>query len=282
MVSHSSTNRFNSCPFAFKLNLDGLHKLAVGPESNYLVWGKAMHKALECYYGPEHAVGADFHRAFLDAYPNDLDATNAVWTREGGVKTLEAYDHYYGEIDQQWEVMDVELADNPEKPTLVIDLVARHRQSGSIYGWDHKFKAKMPFNASRRYELDSQITRYSAFVKQRYGDCAGFVVNTVVPGYRQRAYKGEPAGWHWKFERLIVQRTPQQIEYWERSQAEWEGLIRHCQKNDLYPKHLGYGCSQCEFYELCLSADDPEVKEALYTAEPVSNVPFEVVLDDEG
>jgi hypothetical protein len=240
-----------------------------------MVWGTAMHLALKCHYGKHNHNPVD---SFLDAYPEDLDPSNQVWSRQGGILTVEAYLAYYAEIDKQWEVLAVEHEDNPDKPTLIIDLVAKHRQSGSIYLWDHKFKAKIPFGASRRYELDAQISRYVDYVKRVFGDCAGAVMNIVVPGFRQRAYKGEPAGWNWKFERTTVQRTPQQIEYWQRSQAEWEGLIRHCDKNQLYPKHLGYGCTQCEYLELCISADDPEVKEALYTTEAL---PFEVEVDSE-
>lgn len=278
MTSHSSTQRFNTCPFAYSLHKEGLTKITTGAESNFAVWGKAMHSGLEAHY----RLGASASEYFLDAYPEDLDPQNQVWTREGGVRTLDSYSTYYREIDRQWEVLEVELADPPapERPTLVIDLVARHRQTGSVYLFDHKFKAKMPWGAERRYELDAQLTRYISFVRQKWGDCAGAVVNTIVPGFRQRAYKGEPAGWHCKFERLVVQRTPQQIDFWERSQAEWEGLIRHCEKSSLYPKHLGWQCSSCEYFELCCSGDDPEVRESLYTLEPVGQQ-FEVVVEDE-
>lgn len=262
MTSHSSTQRFNGCPWAYKLNKDGLRKVTTGPESNFMVWGKAGHSGLEALY-----TGHDPIAAFSDAYPYDLDPENQVWTREGGIRTLEAYQNYYSEIDKQWEVLAVELKDNADAPTLIIDLVAKHLQSGSIYFWDHKFKAKTAFNASRRYEIDSQLSRYTDYVLQQYGDCAGAVVNMIVPGYRQRSYKGEPAGWHFKFERVVVGRTPQQLEYWRQSQAEWEALIEHCDATGHYPKHLGFNCTTCPFYEACFSAMDEEVVDTLYTTE---------------
>lgn len=276
MTSHSSTNRFNTCPFAYKLNLDGLHKLAVGPEQNYMVWGKAGHAALQAHYTGEEAA-----TAFMALYGDDLDPTNQVWTREGGIRTIEAYVNYYNQIDSQWEVLATELADPPApaRPTLVIDLVARHKQSGSIYFWDHKFKAKMPYNGSRRYEIDAQISRYTDFVIQRYGDCAGAVINLIVPGYRQNKYRNEPAGWHFKFERIIVGRTPQQLEFWRESQSEWEQLIKHCEDTQVYPKHLGYNCTQCEYLEACYSGMDEEVVSALYGTEV--STPFEVVVEEE-
>jgi hypothetical protein len=276
VTSHSSTNRFNGCPFAYKLNKDGLRKVVVGPEANFMVWGKAGHSGLEALYSGK----GDPIEAFSRAYPVDLDPENQVWSREGGIRTLEAYQNYYSELDKQWQILDVELRDNVDNPTLILDLVARHNQSGSIYFWDHKFKAKSPFGANKRYEIDSQISRYTDFCLERYGDCAGAVINLIVPGYRQRAYKGEPAGWHFKFERVIVGRTPQQLDYWRQSQAEWECLIDYCDTNGTYPKHLGYNCSFCSFYELCYSANDDEVRDTLYTTEPEEEVDL-VVIDEE-
>ena len=174
-------------------------------------------------------------------------------------------------------MLATELKDDPINPTLIIDLVAKQKQTGSIYFWDHKFKAKAPWGADRRYGIDAQISRYTDYVQQNYGDCAGAVINIVVPGYRQRAYKGEPAGWHWKFERPIVGRTPQQMEFWRESQAEWEGLIDSCNLSGHYPKHLGYNCTSCQFYEYCFSGADEEVRDALYTTEDIET--FEVVVE---
>lgn len=275
MTSHSSTSRFNTCPWAYHLSSQDIHKTAVGPESNYLVWGKAMHAALECHYNRR----CDPVHAFCQAYPNDLNPGDTVWTREGGVRTVEAYIGYYQQIDQQWDILDVELKDNPDKPTLVIDLVARHKQSGSVYGWDHKFKAKISRDSGRRYEMDGQISRYTLFLMEKYGDCAGFVMNIVVPGYRQNKWRDQPAGWHWKFDRMIVQRTPQQLEYWQRSQSEWELMIAHCEATGSYPKHLGWNCTMCEYMEYCYSGGDDEILQNLYAIG--EQKPFEVVFEDE-
>jgi hypothetical protein len=266
VTSHSSTTSFNSCPFAYHLKQTGLRKVTIGSESNMMVWGKAGHAGLESLY---RGIG-DPIEAFSAAYPVDLDPENQVWTREGGIRTLEAYQNYYREIDKQWEVLEVELRDvlPPARPSLVIDVVAKHIQSGSIYFWDHKFKAKRDFFAAKRYEIDAQISRYTDYCIGRYGDCAGAVINMVIPGYRSRAYKGEPAGWHFGFERVIVGRTPQQLDFWRQSQQDWEGMIDNCNATGIYPKHLGFNCTRCSYYEACYSAMDEEVVDTLYTTEP--------------
>ena len=276
MTSYSSTNRFNTCPWAYKLAKDGLRKVTAGPESNKMAWGAAMHRALKAIYS-----GGFGETEFLAAYPEDLDPADEVWSRAGGIRTVEAYVSYYQDIDKQWEVLEVELADDPVKPSLIIDLIARHRQTGSIYFWDHKFKSKMPWDVNKSYQIDSQMMRYTAFTAERYGECAGAVVNIVVPGYRARAYKGEPAGWYWKFKRETVGFTLQQLEFWQTSQEQWEQVIVECELNDRWPKHLGYNCSRCEFYEACYSAMDEEVVATLYTTGPVEQ-PFSVVVEEEG
>lgn len=278
MISHSSTQRFNNCPYAYHLHDQGIHKLAVGVESNKAIWGKAGHAALAARYSGQSLDQC--REVWLKEYEHDLDPQDNIWCREGAVRTLEAYWNYYESIDQQWEPLGVEVADNPDKPTLIIDLIAKHKQSGSIYFWDHKFKTKADWGAGRRYAMDAQITRYTAYVQEQYGDCAGCVMNMVVPNFRLRAYKGDPPGWVFKFERLLVSRSPEQIKYWQDSQRDWEQTIEHCKANNLYPKHLGYSCSMCEYYELCFASGDPEIRDALYGTEiPTVKAPF-VVIDE--
>lgn len=281
-LSHSSTSTFNSCPYAWKLSrVDKLGKIEVGPESVYSTWGAAGHSALMLYYQGK-PIKECIDR-FLENYPNDLDPDNMAWTREGGTRMLEAYEIRYGEDLETWRVLETELADRVvlsdegEESNVIIDLIAQHRPSGSIYFWDHKFKAKFDQRSWRRYDIDAQISRYSLYVAQRYGDCAGCQMNVIVPGYRQRAYKDEPAGFHFKFERQVVTRTRQQLEYFQESQRDWERLIQHCQDTGCWPKSLGYSCGFCEFYELCVSANDSEVVNTLY------EVKSEIeVADDQG
>jgi hypothetical protein len=42
-------------------------------------------------------------------------------------------------------------------------------------------------------------------------------------------------------------------------------LMAHCRGLDVFPKALNRMCTYCEMYELCLSCDDPQIRDLLYT-----------------
>ena len=121
----------------------------------------------------------------------------------------------------------------------------------------------------KKYELDSQVTRYTQWVIEKYGSCGGFIINGIQVGHRERMYKGEPAGYYQKFDRQPFSRNPQQIKFWMESEAEWAKVIEFCDETKTYPKHLGGLCGYCDFYELCMSADSESVKDTLYTTKPI-------------
>ena len=270
MHSHSSTQRFNTCPYAYKLSkLDGLVRTAYQLESNDREWAIAGHRGLHAYY-----TGGNPVAAFSAAYPTDLDPIEKVWTREGGIRTLEAYAERYDLARDQWDILEAELdnrvegEDEASEGHVIIDLVTRHRSSGSVYFWDHKFKHKLNQFTGRQYELDSQLSRYASYVQTKYGECAGAIVNIICPGYRQRAYKGEPAGWHFRFEQNVYNRSKDQIEVWRREQAVWEAAIEQCQRVGHFPRHYGWQCGRCEFYDVCFAeregGDSSSVRDAMY------------------
>jgi hypothetical protein len=121
----------------------------------------------------------------------------------------------------------------------------------------------------KKYELDSQITRYTQYVKEKHGNCGGFIINGMQVGHRQRIYNGEPAGYYQHFDRQPFSRNAQQIQFWMESEAQWQYLIQFCENNNSWPKHLSSLCGWCDFYELCMSAGNQSVRETLYTNKPL-------------
>lgn len=267
-MRYSEQVAFNTCPWAYKLSCcEGIERITEGKETNARDWGRAIHAGLEAHYkGLELPVVLG---EFSKEYPEDQDPEDLVRTRAHGDETLRRYLEHYKEQDKMWRVLATELEGQieiaGEEHDLHIDLVAENVQSGSIYFWDHKTTVKTPSDSYwKAFEMSGQLTRYSVYVEEKFKQCAGAIINNICVGYRKKAYKGEPAGFWVKFERQIFNRTPAQIAQWRESDETWMKLIELCKKEGLYPKALSKACSWCEFYELCLAANDPQIKELLY------------------
>lgn len=261
-MRYSEKESFNSCPFRYKLTyIDKLVKKDRAEESNDLIWGQAIHAGLEALY-----LGKDYKEAFLKVYPADLSPFEKAKTQTNGLILLDSYLDHYRSIDTMWEVVSTEeegvIEIDGEEGALHIDAVMRHKQSGSLYFWDHK-TSKNPLS-QKAYTMSGQITRYADYVKTKYGECAGAIINHIQVGHRLRAYKGEPAGFWVKFSREIFERTPAQIEFWKKSDSEWQRIIQESIQSNLWPKALNTLCGWCEYYELCLSGDDEQIREILY------------------
>lgn len=266
-MRYSEKEAFNSCPYKYKLHQDGLSKQVEGSDAHDKNWGAAIHAGLYAHYMQKE--WGDVRAAFLSEYPANLNESDLAKTTESGIECLQKYIAHYQTQDQMWEVLGAEEVGSVniggEDHDLHIDLVARNKQSGDIYLWDHKTSGK---SASMTYwkgfELSGQLTRYCVYVKEKYGSCAGAIINNVAVGHRQRMYKGEPAGFWVKFERQLFNRSTQQIEFWRKSDEEWMRMIEFCKKDNVWPKALNKLCAWCEYYELCLASGDEQIKELLY------------------
>lgn len=282
MQSHSSTSAFNNCPYRHRLEKLGYRQQQVGVSDNKRVWSIALHAALKCLHTGQLENTRD---AFLRLYPKNLDEVDKTRTIEAAYVTLEAYKARWARDAEEWECLEAEFdnaADvDEEQSHLVIDLVMKHRASGSVYFWDHKVKTKWD-GLGKGYELDAQLSRYAAYVGEKWGDCAGCLVNVIVPHYRERKWKDRPAGWDIQFDRKLYSRTQDQIEAWRRSQADWEQLIGYCNASGVWPKHYGPLCSWCSYYDGCFAESQgsgPEIWETLYRPQAEAE-DFNVELED--
>jgi hypothetical protein len=261
----SAISCFNSCPKKYKLQLDGWTKQEDGEETTDLRFGQAIHSALEAHY--KGAKTDETIQKFRETYQEQTEKKEK--SLESGIETLKNYIEHYKEQDKDWRVIGAELADSVETLTgnheLHIDLVAEHLPSGSIYFWDHKSSAK-PFSPMywKKFEFSSQMLRYTKYVEDKFGSCAGCVINGISVGHRKRAYMGEPAGYHQKFERQIFNYSKDLISMWLNSDAQWERMIKWAEDNDCFPSQLGSLCGWCEFYPYCMAGEDKMLLESLY------------------
>lgn len=267
-MRHSEKESFNQCPLKYRLEHDGLKKIEESSDKNHEIWGSAIHLALKTHY--DGGSLEDAKKAFLSIYPENMDEDNLAKNRDSGLAVIEGYVKHYASIDQMWEVLSTEelgsVEFGGESHDLHLDLVARHRQSGEIYLWDHKTTEKSA-SASywRSFELSSQLTRYTVYVKEKYGQCSGAIINNIAVKHLKIKNKyGEGPGFVSSFDRQMFNRTPQQIAYWKESEEAWLKVIAFCERENVWPKALGKLCAYCSYYELCMASGDEQIKELLY------------------
>lgn len=221
--SHSRLADLKACGLRYYFkHVVGLRKHEDSADQHHLRYGGAMHEALAVLYSANYASNHDYDRArlmdlvkqtFLDAYPVQLDPADQAKTRDNGVRVLDWYAAHWHDEDAKWRVVSVEKAEDTDAWSLRLDLVMENIEYGGIYSWDHKITKKyLNYDFWNTFDPNSQITQYVDHVRERYGECSGFFINAISMGHRQRAYKGEPAGFWAKFERQMFNRNAEQLQ----------------------------------------------------------------------
>lgn len=275
VYDNSKLQTYKNCPEQYRLkNILGLQKIQEGMEEHDRNFGKAIHSGLEALY-----KGASIEEAkakFASEYPVSQNVDDLAKTTENGQVLLEAYAKHYEHEDKAWTIKAVEVADTfelaPGVPfTVKIDLVVE--QQGCIYFVDHKTTGKT-FNYQywTQFDPNSQITGYTAYCQAKYGECSGGIINGLQLGFRQRAYKGEPAGFHYSFQRQLFNRNRAQVEAWKQDTLAWvreidsnnHGNFPVLSKEGVWRKNEGQ-CRFCSYKEICISSCDTQIIEQLYT-----------------
>ena len=270
MYDNSQLQTYKNCPEQYRLKyIEQLRKREEGVDEHDKNFGKAIHSGLEAYYKGQ-GLEASVNR-FKESYPNQLSQEDLSKTQANGEVLLKAYFGHYLEEDKKWTIKAVEVADTfemaPGVPfTVKIDLVVE--QQGCIYFVDHKTTGKA-FNWTYwgQFEPNSQITAYTAYCQSKFGECSGGIINGLQLGFRQRAYKGEAARFHYSFQRQLFNRNRQQIEAWKQDTLWWikqiNGIKEATNHIGSWRKNEGQ-CRFCSYKEICISVNDEQIKEQLY------------------
>ena len=282
--SNSMIQEYKKCPLSYRFKYElGLVRQGDEKSEHHLLFGNAIHEGLKLIYLKDTLESAV--KAFKVAYPVQLDKEDDTKTIETGEMALRAYASRWLEEDKKWRIITVEertdfdYADDPF--SVKLDLVMEHIDQGGIYGMDHKTvggkKAYLSEDYWKRFEPNSQVTKYDSYIKSKYGDCSGFYINAIGFGCRERMYKGEPAGPWQRFGRMMFNRNDTQRRMEEEDSRYWLGRISHSSESKTWGMNTD-SCTFCSYREICKSGwsweEDQElitiqydIKETEYTKE---------------
>lgn len=272
---NSQLQTFKDCPERYRLKyVEQLRKRDSAQEEHDREYGSAIHKGLEVIYN--RGTLKEAQDAFAKMYPLQLNEEDKAKTLENGLTLLADYVEHYKAEDTQFEVLQNEKKDEfelaPGVPFIVkVDLVVK--KQGCIYALDHKTtKKSFGWDYWGQYDPNPQITAQTAYVQARFGECSGVIINALSFGFRTRAYKGEPAGFHCSFQRQLFNRNKQQVDAWKKDQLKWikkfdieRALEAEASDGGVWTKNEGQ-CRFCSYKESCISCNDEQIKEQLFEA----------------
>lgn len=267
MIDYSQLQTFIDCPRKYYNRYKlGLKKITFDERDISMEWGKQAHKALEIYYKTKDVNAA------LDNFKLNYQglAGDKVKTPANGLNMLQWYfDYQTNNItdlgDKNFEIVAVETIDN-----IIIDDIIYHckidlilKNNAGYWVVDHKFTQKSLHTFINKFTPNMQVSGYSAYVTEKYGQCSGFIPNVIFCGYRERVYKGEQPGFYCRFERDIVNRNIEQIEDFKNNVRYWMSKLSQSENDNYWGKNESQ-CSMCGFRELCTQCDDSNVRDTLY------------------
>lgn len=292
-IDNSQLNTYKNCPEQYRLKyIEQLRKRQLGEESHDKEFGGAIHAGIEQLYLGRGVEAAK--RAFTERYGQSLMVADKAKTPENGLRVIESYaGRWLGEDANLQKTLAVEVTDNfmvgGVEHIVKIDRV--FEQQGNIYFMDHKTTGKTlsPYYWGQ-FEPNSQITAYTAYCQEKYGDCAGGLINAISVTWRDKAklfqvgdkeadnysikevkyskyYKSDmvyASGLKVDFKREIFNRTRQQVKDWREQTEEWcQRLAKDKACQGTWLKNEG-GCYWCEYKDICNSLADEQIIEAVY------------------
>lgn len=261
--SNSELQCYKNCPLQWRFKYDlGLHRIDDDSGEHHLRFGAAFHAGLEQLYRGNGLLAA--RDAFVVEYPTQLDVNDKAKTQANGILALRDYAARWREDDGQWRVLAIESRSDAEsgysvKPDMIVESV----EHGGVWLVDHKTTGRyLNYDYWAQYEPNSQITHYLDYAQSEYGDIEGFIINAIGFRYRERAYKGEPAGFWTAFERQTFNRNASQLQFERRSRIDWVAELERSRESQFWRSNTE-ACRFCSYKSLCAAGwtweDDAEL-----------------------
>lgn len=247
--SNSELQSYKNCPLQWRFQWDlALRPIDDESGDHHLRFGAAIHAGLEQLY---RGVGLSAAReAFVAAYPVQLDVSDKAKTQANGIRALTEYAQRWREEDRKFRVIAIESrSDDPwsVKP----DLVVENLEQGGVYLIDHKTTGQyLNYKYWEQFQPNSQVTHYLDYAQEKYGLIEGFIINAISFRFREKAYKGEPAGFWCHFERQTFNRRPAQLDYERASRTLWIEDIERSVAAGFYRTNTG-SCWRCPYKPIC-------------------------------
>lgn len=277
-IDNSQLQCYIDCPRKyFYKYVECLEKIKLDESDVDREFGKCFHKAIELLYKGKGLSEAQevFRKEF------NLIETEKAKTPANGELLVEAYRNYWSNpvnemSDTNLETVNVEKVQTFRLSDDIEWLVKHDRIAKNKAGYwavETKTTSKMAWNYFRKFDLNMQISGQCEGIKREYGQCSGAIINVACIGYRERAYRGEPAGFHCEFAREIINRNEAQLLDWRAQVFGWARRLDKSLKtygvgdvSFAFPQNTQacWNFKGCSFIELCKSCGDENVKEVMY------------------
>jgi hypothetical protein len=274
-IDNSQLQTYKDCPrHYYNKFILKLKKISYDERELDKDFGKCIHKALAILYEIK-----------------DLEKVKKWWignfhglqnekckTPANGLQLLEWYRNYYSDTknelsDTHLTTLGIEIKDEFELDkdiTYIVKIDRIVNSQAGIWIMEHKTTTMIPNNYFYQFDPNSQVSGYCYYCKLKYEQCSGLIVNAMSMGHRERSYKGEPAGFHAKFVREIINRNNEQLTDWLINTRIWIRKLQKAIEDNIFPRNES-ACHQfrgCAFKELCISCDDEQIKNELYEIDP--------------
>ncbi len=278
-IDYSQLQTYLSCPKRYyNKYILGLKKRDMGEGEQSRSFGQCVHKALELWHTTSLEAGIKWFKENYTCLENEK-----IRTVDNGVQLINNFVPWYRLNFHSAEILGVEVQDTYSigdiQYTVKIDKVIKY--NGNIYVVDYKTTTSKTHYYFLNFNPNMQVSGYCNYVRKKYGSCSGFIPMVMQMGHRQRTYKGEPAGFWCKMDYDIINRTKEQLDDFEENVINCQIRIRNdmTRTPSLFPKNEG-NCMQyrgCEYRELCISCDDPNICENIY----IKTDPYEYLKKEE-
>ena len=291
IIDSTKMNAFLTCPRAF------FYEYILGWRSenpnNHLVFGSAMHKALEYLYLTDFSIDSImeafnlFLKEYRDSFPSHTDEIMHPKIPDHAMLVLAAYAKHYKDDHESYKVLHTEIGGKILISTnshiyFKMDTVLEDLKTGKVFSLEHKTASSL-YMWAEQWDLAVQVGTYShvlrcLFPPELFGGITmnALVFRKVIKGWKQllsnQPLTVEPP---YDFSRYNIKKTRQQMLQWQNIvmnicddiQRNLRMLIEDdSTENELmfsFPQNptkcINYG-KICAYHDFCLAWSNPLTK----------------------
>lgn len=270
-IDNSQLQTYEECPEKYRLSY--VEQLTSVNKHNVPMWaGKAIHAGISAYLDGNKVIPV------ISNIMNQIKVEEGerLYTVENLGKAVVEWAEYMEANFGKLEVLQTErlheFGMNPTSPPSDIDVTFQVKKdlvikwNDGVYPVEIKSTARsagLDHNFWSRWAYDEQVDAQIVSTLREYDSCAGLILTGIKLGYRQRAYRGEPAGFHCEVSHQEYNRTSEQLVDWIQNVWTWVEKMRKSELSGRWGRHKSM-CGWCDYNDLCQSGGNEAVKESMY------------------